>query len=100
MYIFNDDSLSPVYNLRGCEFSDLDTVNYIGVYNKDEHISQDEFFIPNTDGTNLSNTKGVFKLPDKSIYSKDGTKGVHPLGFEFTFDSGLINELRNNKNLI
>lgn len=43
MYIFNDDSLSPVYNLRGCEFSDLDTVNYIGVYNKDEHISQDEF---------------------------------------------------------
>ena len=52
MYIFNDDSLSPVYNLRGCEFSDLDTVNYIGVYNKDEHISQDEFFIPNTDGTN------------------------------------------------
>lgn len=99
VYIFNDDSLSPVYNLRGCEFSDLDTVNYIGVYNKDEHISQDEFFIPNTDGTNLSNTKGVFKLPDKSIYSKGGTKGVHPLGFEFTFDSGLINELRNNKKL-
>lgn len=101
VYIFNDDSLSPVYNLRGCEFSDLGSVNYTGIYNKDEHISQDEFFIPNTNGINLSNTKGVFKLPDKRVYkeSKDGTKRVHPIGFEFTFDSGLINELRNNKKL-
>lgn len=106
VYIFNDDSLSPVYNLRGCEFSDFNEVNHNDNYNKDNTIiPQDEFFITTNNSTNLSNTKGVFKLPNKSIYKKNkeesgGIKtGVYPIGFKFTFDSGLIDELRNNKKL-
>jgi hypothetical protein len=106
VYIFNDDSLSPVYNLRGCEFSDFNEANHNDNYNKDNTIiPQDEFFITTNNSTNLSNTKGVFKLPNKSIYKKNkeesgGIKtGVYPIGFKFTFDSGLIDELRNNKKL-
>jgi hypothetical protein len=62
----NDDSLSPVFNLRGCAFENLyDTnmYNHTELYNEDKkmnYLSRDEFIL---DGRYLDNTMGVFKNP-------------------------------------
>lgn len=105
VYIFRDDSLSPVYNLRGCEFLNIGESN-IGddekSFDTDPNvISQDEFFI-NESSVSLSNTKGVFKLPSFNLFKTwkdtEGDKskmGVCPVGFVFTFPQKLIETLQN-----
>ena len=67
VYIMNDDSLSPVFNLRGCEFKELNESNlhkpYIDLYDdsgKINYIDKDEFIF---NGQYLDNTMGVFKNP-------------------------------------
>ena len=59
-----DDSLSPVYNLRGCVFENLGDSNiqdvYPSLYENGEKIYIDkDVFIFN--GRYLDNTRGVFK---------------------------------------
>jgi hypothetical protein len=76
VYIMQDDSLSPVYNLRGCQFTKLEATNipsdskYNNLYIKDSeklnYLPADIFI----EEKNLSNTKGVFKLPNISIVSE------------------------------
>jgi hypothetical protein len=63
----NDDSLSPVYNLRGCEFTELGQSNihkpYENLYKSDgniNYVNKDEFIF---NGQYLDNTMGVFKNP-------------------------------------
>jgi hypothetical protein len=63
----NDDSLSPVYNLRGCEFKNLGETNLHGPFtalkNDDgeiNYIDRDDFIF---NGQYLDNTLGVFKNP-------------------------------------
>lgn len=102
VYIFRDDSLSPVYNLRGCKFSNENLVNfkYNSVYSEEEpysslkdndgnvvSISKEDFFLGSS--PYLSNTKGVFKFPDWEVINfKD--KEIHPIGIEFTINADLI----------
>ena len=111
VYIYNDDSLSPVFNLRGCEFLtsniaaggvselnyDINKSNY-GKYRTDSkinYIPTDEFI----DGeSNYSNTRGVFKLPeDLEVYShmsSETKNGVYPIGFKLTFPNDILAELK------
>ena len=70
VYIMNDDSLSPVFNLRGCEFKELNESNlhkpYVDLYDdsgKINYIDKDEFIF---NGQYLDNTMGVFKNPATS----------------------------------
>lgn len=105
VYIFVDDSISPVYNLRGCRFEDGSMQNF--VYGSKEELSslykdgkivninKEDFFLATT--PYLSNTKGVFKFPNKEIIKHQTNKGVYPLGLQFTFNSDLINELEKYK---
>ena len=70
VYIMNDDSLSPVFNLRGCSFENINDSNmysqtelYDGEKNMN-YLSKDEFI---ADGRYLDNTMGVFKNPSLLI---------------------------------
>lgn len=96
VYIFKDDSLSPVYNLRGCDFSsmkdNLEGSNYTLSTISSNIIPSDNFSIPNDHY--LSNTKGVFKFKDTNLYEKDGKKGVYPLGIQFTIDVDIVTKLK------
>ena len=77
VFIFQNDSLSPVYNLLGCEFDMLDKNNIDG---KISTINTADTFV-NLNGVRY-NTKGVFKLPYTEIQN-DMHKTTNPLCFKF-----------------
>lgn len=104
VYIMNDDSLSPVYNLRGCEFKDLGESNirdpYEQLYNEEgkiNYIDKDEFIYS---GRYLDNTLGVFKNPSvtqqRLIQSYDN-KEVTPWYYKISFSTDVLNELKKHK---
>lgn len=123
VYIFKDDSLSAVYNLRGCKFTISDysdpfnteknhltnfvygeenqnNNNYTTLYkneNKEVNvISKEDFFLAGS--SYLLNTKGVFKFPRINIqthYEDDTTKrSTKPIGVKFKLHEDLIEELK------
>lgn len=59
VYILNDNTLSPVFNLRGCEFKNIDDSNYNGEIPEEIPVLERNVFLNDY----LSNTFGVFKLP-------------------------------------
>jgi hypothetical protein len=84
VYIRNDDSLTPVYNLRGCEFKELGQSNirdpYKSLYvdGKIAYINKDEFIY---NGQYLDNTLSVFKKPEinnKQLVQSYNTKETTP----------------------
>lgn len=107
VYIMNDDSLSPVYNLRGCEFKDLGESNIHDPYKelytiengekKIVYINKDEFIY---NGQYLDNTLGVFKNPeitsDRLVQSYD-QKLTTPWYYKASFSKDVCSELRKLK---
>lgn len=104
VYIMNDDSLSPVYNLRGCEFKTLNTSNirdpHAKLYNDDgkiNYIDKDEFIY---NGQYLDNTMGVFKNPqttsDDLIQSYDKHETT-PWYYKINFSTDVLKELKKYK---
>lgn len=108
VYIFKDDSLSPVYNLRGCKFSDINAVNfeywanqnvgsnsYTSLYDKNtkkiNSINKDDFFLAGDQF--LSNTKGIFKFPRTEVIDY-ANKKVTPIGIDFRINGEVIDELK------
>lgn len=90
VYILNDDSLSPVFNLRGCSFASKDDKNILDddPY-KDPFLNEDDYemdYIPTNEFLShrfLSNTKGVFKVADDwKIINYGETPEVKPLCFK------------------
>jgi len=73
VYIMNDDSLTPVFNLRGCYFSKLGESNIKDPYkelmngDKMNYLDKDEFIF---NGQYLDNTMGVFKNPSMNNKNK------------------------------
>ena len=111
VYIMNDDSLSPVFNLRGCEFKSVydesktaNNNNLVGrsmntLYKDDkiQYLDRNTFI---NGGRYLDNSFGVFKTPFVSVinYSelpKDNK--VTPLYFKFEFPDEVIKELKKYK---
>lgn len=96
VYIFNDDHLSPTYNLRGVDYNYINDQikNNFEFKNKIEEIEFSDFL----DKTKFENTGGVFRFSkDKKIiqYSTDNNKsGVYPLGIKFTIPSIVIEKLK------
>ncbi len=107
VYIMNDDSLSPVYNLRGCEFKKLGETNihdpYLSLYKmvdnekKIVYINKDEFIF---NGQYLDNTMGVFKNSNitqtDTIYDHDN-KTITPWYYKISFSTDILAELKNLK---
>lgn len=119
VYIFNDDSLTPVYNLRGCKLDVLDTPNftynfstpenienfndsYSRLYkwkkeNNEAQLTQEFNYLPKEPfiGTKyLDNTKGVFWIPNVTLYKE---KSTNPLYFEFSLSDEVISALKSLK---
>lgn len=101
VYIMNDDSLSPVFNLRGCEFPNMDYTNTDGSsiqYKKwdsstrkwiTNYIERDEFL---TAEPNLANTFGVFKNPvqSKNCFIQDyAQETIKPWFYKITIPKDL-----------
>ena len=108
VYIYNDDHLSPVYNLRGVDFS-TSNVNIIdGEYSKYENRT--ESVIPFSDNwlntKYRTNTKGVFRFSkrfDEIIHdpspadTNSKKKGIYPLYIKFSLHNGMIKTLQDKK---
>ena len=96
VYIMRDDSLSPVFNLRGTSFEnigDSNLSNNISLYkdaNKKEmnYLEQNAFI---GGGGWLDNTFGVFKTPNENIILDTAVK---PLYFGIHLNSTITNALR------
>ena len=110
VYIMNDDSLSPVFNLRGCEFKSVydksntsktaDNNNLVGrntntLYKdgKIQYIDRNTFI---NGERYLDNSFGVFKTPFVSVVDY-ASKEVNPLYFKFEFKPEVIKELKKYK---
>lgn len=88
VFIFQNDSLSPVYNLLGTTFKELNKYNFDAPIS--DAIDVSDIFV----GSDKKyNTRGVFKLPEAVIQKGKSTK---PLGFKFNI-SDIKNELKEYK---
>ena len=88
VFIYNDDTRSSVYNLRGYNFSTLYQLNYYpGV--DDEKIDINELFI---DKHSCTNTKGVFRMPSLDLHAEEGN--ITPIVLQFKLPAHIIPELK------
>lgn len=102
VYIMNDDSLSYVYNLRGCRYDGLSDVNFDNTSSYNNLFEGTEMqYIPQNDFIDqdeyLSNTKGVFKIPDSvhPVYGTLGDQSTNPLYFKINITDEIKNTLKS-----
>lgn len=97
VYIMNDDTRSPVYNLRGCDFSKTNGTNLSE--NRAEWFENDGFkTVPKENFLNLAkfeNTYGVFKNIDAPVIREENT--VQPIYYKASFCNELLAELKKLK---
>lgn len=90
VYIFNDDSLSDVYNLRGCLFSKINELNF-------SKVSQDALITidPTEDIINAkTNSKGVFRIPQVGLQKNNQ---IYPIGFKMNVSDDIKTKLHELK---
>ena len=88
VYIYDNDSVSGVYNLRGVEFKSLNYWNISDFTPSfSDNIDINEIFIKGS----TDNTKGVFKLPLENLLSSGGR--FRPIMFEFMVPDAVRQEL-------
>ena len=87
VYIYNDDSRSQVYNLRGCAFNSLNSWN-VSTFtsNFNDNVDINKLFIEGS-----YNTKGVFRIPAASIRKNNN---MHPIKLEFKLPDTLPSKLK------
>ena len=93
-YIMNNDSITPVYNLRGIAFDWTNPTNVVETYDK-ENSKLNRNTILNE--TTLDNTWGVFKNPsvDETHCVIDYQRQqVHPWFYRMTISDEVKNELK------
>lgn len=88
VYIFNDNSLSPVFNICGADLG-LYSPNYSDVFNSEKiqyESEQDDYYF---DKSKRLNSRGVVKFPKKSPFKM--TQGIlKPNPLYITFDLSVI----------
>lgn len=99
VYILNDDSLTPVFALRGCQFAGKDTDNGAIDSNLIKSETDDSLnylqrnsYLDNNE--NLENTYGVFKNPSVDVINSTGVK---PLYYEISLGPKVLEQLRKRK---
>lgn len=96
VYIFNDYTLSPVFNLRGVK--ELTTNTQYDKYDLYDSNGKRQYINYNKETFNLDNlnenAKGVFRI--KYSGNQLSTSGIRPLGLKLTFDSDLKKELQKH----
>lgn len=101
VYILNDFTLSPVFNVRGIDLNNNPQATEFNIYtsNLDSSGNPERSFINYdeigylTKTNNLENNKGVIRLPKIEVISNEGTK---PIGITFSFQDkdNLLTELK------
>jgi hypothetical protein len=96
VYILNDDSLTPVFALRGCKFENIGADNGAkddGLLDDDKNLN---YLQRNTyiDGGALANTYGVFKNPSAEVI---GNSEVKPLYYKITLGPNVVGQLKKKK---
>ena len=85
VYILNDYTLSPVFNIRGVkELSENTSFNIQGNLNEEINYKED-FTIERTD----HNSKGIFKINSNSDMFENN-KRIKPLGVKINFNNGVV----------
>lgn len=86
VYILNDYTLSPVFNIRGIKELSYDTVFNLPEDLYEEITYQEDYTI---EGTN-HNSKGIFRInADIPIFEEN--KPIKPIGIKIDFNKGVIN---------
>lgn len=90
VYVLNDYTLSPVFNIRGRKTIDINTI--YTHYNLDGKLNCTENYL--LEGTkypdNPENVKGVFKIDCSTKLMFSGTGSIRPIGLKFDFMSDVI----------
>lgn len=115
VYIYNDDHLSPVYNLKGIDFNKVEAEDNIkrnfskeeykqilGISEspEDKNIEEGIINIENEDildNSNLANTRGVFKFSKDSTVINYKNKSIHPIGLKFIVSNEIVKKLQELK---
>lgn len=101
VYVLNDYTLTPVFNIRGTKELTpgivwQDRLLYgQNIANKNFNI-QDDYIIEGTSG--LENSKGVVKIKHSKVKGKTNdifgnVDGIKPIGIRFKFNSNVVNSL-------
>lgn len=90
MFIYNNDTLSDAYNLKGCCFDSINSYNHGKTWPEKtiETYDINDIFI---NGDSKYNTRGVFQMPDEDICS---TGEVKPLGLKIVVPECVRTKLR------
>ena len=102
VYIYDNDKTSPVYNLRGCRFTDDRDINikegdfngkyeeYIGI----EKTDRFPFKAQMLNNNDYINTGGVFQF-NKNLFNRvlNDDSGITPIGIQFSVNEKFIKDL-------
>lgn len=92
VYIYENDTLSDAYNLKGCCFRNLQESNRMsGEAESFNKYDINEVFI---NGEEKYNTRGVFQMPDVDLYDNST---VRPLYLSMNVPTCVAKELKNLK---
>ena len=106
VYLMNDFTLSPVFNIRGADLSDTKDYNYADtkIYSIKEGESTPSRNYIKIDGEGfledgiktLENARGVIRISNKNNILKLENGGISPIGIKLKFSDGnnLLMELR------
>jgi hypothetical protein len=101
VYVLKDDSISPVFNITGCDGLNSETkFKFDDLYRdgKRQYITLDEKGFSVDPQNRLQNTKGVVRLdhtePKIMRETNDGIKGLYPLGIDFIIEDAVLNEIK------
>lgn len=89
VYVLNNYTLSPVFNIRGKKI--LDTVNtFLDFKISDTINAGEDYIIEGSDPNNPENIKGVFKIDctAKSLFNDENP--IKPIGLKFNFVNNVI----------
>ena len=97
VYILNDFTLSPEFNIRGIKELNGDTTFNIPANAIDRDLNFQEDYI--IEGTQDHNAKGVFKINNskKNTFNQDSQ--IRPIGLKFNFEGDVVNGTASNKGL-
>lgn len=96
--IMKNDTLSPVFDIRGCdELQSTTTFTNFPIYENGKRkiisFDNDYFINSSSSSAKLENVKGVCRLMhEQTILNKDD-KGINPVGIKFHLSSELLDEL-------
>lgn len=90
VYIYDNDTISSVYNLLGDKLNWNTTV---GLTQIDDTFNID-FDLTKPIIRNLKNTKGVFIMPEYNFY-QNGYDKIKPIGLKFTVAQNILDKLKS-----